>query len=111
MSKTCYTALTGSGELAMVFGVVPHPVEEQTGIVWLLGTKAMEDIQYRFIRTSKEWLDRLYGDKYEILFNIADKRNTLHLNWLRWLGFKFMREVEAGLNKEPFIQFQRTKDV
>ena len=111
LSEPCYAASTESGDLALVFGVVPHPTEKATGVVWLLGTHHMESIHYRFLRESRVWLERLYGDKYEILFNIADKRNTLHLTWLKWLGFKFMQEVEAGLNGELFIEFLRTKDV
>lgn len=110
-SDPCYSAFTSGGALAMIFGVAPHPTEDKTGIVWLLGTTDMAQLHYRFLRESKSWLDRLFGDRYEILFNIADKRNTLHLDWLRWLGFKFMKEIPAGRNRELFIEFYKSKDV
>lgn len=110
-SKPCFTACSSSEEVILVFGVVPYPQEPDIGVVWLLGTDLMDHFHYRFIRESRYWLSQLYGDQFQVLWNIADKRNTLHLRWLDWLGFEFQREVPAGINNEPFIEFSKPKYV
>lgn len=47
-----------------------------------------------------------------ILFNCVDQRNEVHINWLRWLGFKFVRIIpEYGIQKLPFIEFVRIRNV
>lgn len=110
-SRPCFTALSSADDLILVFGVVPYVGNPSIGVVWLLGTTLMEHFQYRFLRESRTWLSRLYGDQFKTLWNVADKRNTLHLKWLDWLGFEFQGEVPAGINNEPFIEFSKTKYV
>lgn len=110
-SRPCFTAFNNQEELILIFGVVKSPEDPGTGVVWLLGTNLMEHYHYRFLRESRYWLSQLYGDRFNTLWNIADKRNTLHLRWLDWLGFEFQREIPAGINQEPFIEFLRNKDV
>ena len=43
----------------------------------------------------------------KLLWNIVDKRNTVHLKLLQFLGFKFLRELTYGPNQIPFIEFCR----
>ena len=44
-----------------------------------------------------------------MLWNIVDKRNTTHLKLLKFLGFKFLREVSYGPNNLTFIEFCRVR--
>ena len=98
------TVLVGDTPVAM-FG--SGEVEPGVGVVWLLGTDGIEDISIQFLRESKHWLEQLH-DKYEMLFNYVDERNTVHIKWLRWLGFKFInRHEQFGVENRPFIEFVR----
>ena len=98
------TVLVGETPVAM-FG--SGEVEPGVGVVWLLGTDGIEDISIQFLRESKHWLEQLH-DKYEMLFNYVDERNTVHIKWLRWLGFKFInRHEQFGVENRPFIEFVR----
>ncbi|MGY5795206.1 hypothetical protein ACXHXM_34185 len=56
---------------------------------------------------SKQCVSMMHRD-YRIIQNIADTRNTLHVNWLKWCGFKFT--YVEHVNGVPFIHFYRIKD-
>ena len=87
-----------SGEVAGVAGV------GQSGDIWMLCTPAIEKYPVTFAREAKRYVE---GRTEKLLWNIADKRNTVHLKLLRFLGFKFLRELEYGPNNLPFIEFCR----
>jgi len=98
------TVLVGETPVAM-FG--SGEVEPGVGMVWLLGTEGIEDISIQFLRESKHWLEQLH-DNYEMLFNYVDERNTVHIKWLKWLGFKFInRHEQFGVENRPFFEFVR----
>ena len=98
------TVLVGETPVAM-FG--SGEVEPGVGAVWLLGTDGIHDISRQFLRESKHWLEQLH-DKYEMLFNYVDERNTVHIKWLKWLGFKFInRHKQFGVENRPFFEFVR----
>ncbi len=98
------TVLVGDTPVAM-FG--SGEVEPGVGAVWLLGTDGIHDISRQFLRESKHWLEQLH-DNYEMLFNYVDERNTVHIKWLKWLGFKFInRHEQFGVENRPFFEFVR----
>ena len=74
------------------------------GLVWMLCTPAIHDYPISFAREAKRFIDSREED---YLWNIVDKRNTVHLKLLKFLGFKFLRELEYGPNKVTFIEFCR----
>lgn len=74
------------------------------GLVWMLCTPAIHDYPISFAREAKRFIDSREED---YLWNIVDKRNTVHLKLLKFLGFKFIRELEYGPNKVTFIEFYR----
>jgi len=57
-----------------------------------------------FVREAKRYVD---SREEKLLWNIADKRNTVHIKLLRFLGFKFLRELTYGPNQLTFIEFCR----
>ena len=59
-----------------------------------------------FARNAKRWLD---SREDKLLWNIVDKRNTAHLKLLKFLGFKFLRELKHGPNQLTFIEFCRVR--
>jgi hypothetical protein len=42
---------------------------------------------------------------YEVLTNVVDLRNSVHVRWLGWFGFKFLKD--HVINAHTFIQFER----
>ena len=87
-----------NGELAGVAGV------QEDGRIWMLCTPAILKYPTTFAREAKRYVERR---QEKLLWNVADKRNKLHLKLLKFLGFKFLREVEFGPNKLSFIEFCR----
>ena len=87
-----------NGELAGIAGV------NEKGQIWKLCTPAILKYPVTFAREAKRYVD---SRQEKLLWNIVDKRNTVHLKLLRFLGFKFLREIEHGPNKLTFIEFCR----
>ena len=72
------------------------------GRIWMLCTPVIHKYPFAFSREAKRWIDKRTEP---LLWNICDKRNTAHLRLLKFLGFKFLREVLHGPNYLPFIEF------
>ena len=87
-----------NGELAGIAGV------HDEGQIWMLCTPAILKYPVTFAREAKRYVD---SRKEKLLWNIVDKRNTVHLKLLRFLGFKFLRELKHGPNQLTFIEFCR----
>ena len=85
-----------NGELAGIAGV------HDKGQIWMLCTPAILKYPVTFAREAKRYVD---SRQEKLLWNIVDKRNTVHLKLLRFLGCKFLREIEHGPNKLTFIEF------
>lgn len=92
---SCWSFTVPNGETAGVAGIVD-------GEVWMLCTPAIHKYPLTFAREAKRFIDNR-PEKY--LYNIVDKRNIVHLKLLKFLGFKFIREVTFGPNNLPFIEF------
>lgn len=86
------------GRIAGLVGIYDN------GLIWMLCTKAVEDFPILFFKEAKQFIE---SRKEPRLFNVADKRNALHLKLLKKLGFTFTGEVLHGPNQLPFIQFER----
>lgn len=93
-----YYFTAADGQLAGMVGVEPN------GAIWMLCTDVILDNPHTFVRQGKKFIE---SRKEKYLFNIVDKRNTTHIKLLRFLGFKFIREVIFGPNQLPFIEFIR----
>ncbi len=91
-----------------MWGVVPEfDVEVNKGRIWLLGTPGIKDVRVQFLRECNQWI-REATKGYDIVYNTIDKRNTLHIRWLKWLKFSFVREIpNHGHEQRPFLEFVR----
>ena len=87
-----------NGELAGIAGV------HDEGQIWMLCTPAILKYPVTFAREAKRYVD---SRQEKLLWNIVDKRNIVHLKLLRFLGFKFLRELKHGTNQLTFIEFCR----
>lgn len=72
------------------------------GMVWLLCTDEVQQCKLSAFRYAKKFL-KLWLERYTVLFNWADTRNTLHLSWIKALGFTFGRQME--INGVMFQEF------
>ena len=87
-----------NGELAGIAGV------NDGGQIWMLCTPAILKYPVTFAREAKRYVE---SREEKLLWNIVDKRNTVHLKLLKFLGFKFLRELKHGPNQLTFIEFCR----
>ena len=112
MSKPCMTMVSRHGEPVTMWGVVPEG--ETAGRIWMLGRQAMlEDSsdKHYFLRESKIQLEKLH-EQYPVLFNVVDARNEVHVRWIQWMGFTFIRKhPQWGPEGRLFYEFVRIKHV
>lgn len=105
-----YTLVSPSGEPVGLCGVVKSNIEG-AGVVWMVATTAIMKHQMTFLRNSKEALGML-SEGYDVLFNCVDARNTVHMKWLKWMGFTFINKHENyGAEGRPFYEFVRITHV
>ena len=95
---SCISFDMPNGKTAGMAGVNPD------GLIWMLCTPEIEEYPIAFVREAKRFVER---QPNKLLWNIIDKRNTLHLKLLKFLGFKFIREIKHGPQQLPFIEFCR----
>ena len=89
-----------NGKTAGMAGVGPN------GEVWMLCTPAILEYPITFAREAKRFIESREED---ILWNVVDKRNKVHLKLLKFLGFEFLEEISFGPNQLSFIEFSRVR--
>ena len=87
----------------LIFGVGPGPVEG-LGIVWLMASTDIKKHWVQLLRETRLWVQRL-GAGYSALANMVHADNKLHIRWLKWSGFIFLREV--SYNGHKFYEFAK----
>ena len=94
-----------------LFGTSPNGEDTGYGMIWFLGSGDLfKKNKVSFLRNSEFWVQKLF-ENYDLLYNVVDARNTLHIRWLKWLKFKFIADIpEFGYEGRPFRQFYRRKD-
>lgn len=109
-SSVCYTGLTpDSYDPLCIMGIVPSTEFPDFGLIWLLGTPAIEKHGWRFLSMSRPMLAELFETTgYEGFYNYTYKANREHHRWLRWLQFKFIREITTPTGHQ-FYEFARLK--
>lgn len=102
MSQPSAFTVTVDGVPAAMFGVCPdarYP-HANAGVVWLLGTDRLLKIRRQFLRESLRWIDDI-ASHYSVLGNSVHCDNLVHIRWLKWLGFTFIKA------KGPMVEFAR----
>ena len=98
--KMCRSIIDKHGHVVGMYGVVP--VDDKTGLVWMLGSKGLKKIAIAFLKESRTEVEKM-NNLLPHLWNIIDSRNELHLKWLKWCGFKIIGE--RMVNKVKFYEF------
>lgn len=92
-----------TGELVAIFGYEKH--HQLPGrIIWFVGTTALMKNWRSFCKVSKKILDN-WLDKFGMLHNFIDSRNTMHIWWLDWLGFDFPIGLECTVADGTVFQY------
>ena len=94
---SCWSFTMPNGETAGIVGIIDDQI-------WMLCTPVIHQYPLTFAREAKRWLD---SRTEPYLWNVVDKRNTMHIRLLKFLGFTFHEELSFGPNNLPFIRFDR----
>lgn len=101
----CWTVEYRSKVIAM-FGVAKANNGE--GVPWMLASEDLKKIKKSFLKECHQYVERMF-DGYEVLTNCVWSQNTIHIQWLRWLGFKFLPAKPMGYDGELFYEFYKVK--
>ena len=107
-SVVVFTIFNPKNKPVGIFGV--DDLGNGVGGIWLLATKDLAKIQIAFLKQCREVV-KFLNTKYKILWNFVDCRNQLHIKWLRWCGFKFIRKLNRGVLQKPFYEIIRINNV
>ena len=108
-SNPCYAIVDHTERVIALFGVAPDINQAGVGSIWLLGSPEIARHSMHFLRHSRTWVDRLQ-EKYMTLWNYVDARNKMHIRWLKWCGFVFLKKVQDhGVEHRPFYEFERVR--
>ena len=102
-SNVTFVAETEDGEPICIFGVSEHPLQKGWGIPWMVGTDLIQDYFVAFLRDGKQTLLPLITTLYPNLVNLVDSRNTVHIRWLRLMGFEI--DTRPMIMTDPNVPF------
>ena len=107
-SEECWTIIvTDTDEIAGIYGLSEY--DETMAIPWLLTTPAIKKVWLPFLRGSRKWVEEA-NQKYPLLTNAVDADYTVAINWLRFVGFTFIKKHEKwGVGNKPFLEFVRIR--
>ncbi|WP_313196207.1 hypothetical protein [Shinella zoogloeoides] len=106
----CFTAIDENGNPVLMFGTAPHPALSEVGCIWLLASDEIAKHRTDFLRNTRPFVERFH-QKYPLLMNYTDCRNTVHHRWLRWCGFSFINIVKGlGPGDHPFYEVVKLRN-
>lgn len=95
--------LDAQGPIA-IFGAVVF--DDNGASPWLLGSDRIQEHRREFLERSRHYFARLRAP-FLYLANYIDERNTLHVRWIKWLGFTIAGRVpDYGAERRPFLFFE-----
>ncbi len=98
-----------TGEIITLFGLgsfrsgAVKPCLHSVGIPWMVASPNLYKHKKLFMRYSKKIIKEML-DQFPLIANYVDSRNTLHIRWLKHMGFKFTGELQE-INGVMFKHF------
>jgi hypothetical protein len=109
-STECFTIYhVDSGKPLAMFGYrITEP--KICASIWMLAGTGLMEHRWTFLKRSKSLINYIQS-RAPLLYNTADCRNAVHIKWLEWLDFKFIRTIpDFGHLKLPFVEFARLRN-
>ena len=99
------------GRVLALFGCSVVSLIGNSGTPWMLGSDEIAQIKVTFLRYSRRIVSA-FMERFDYLENWIDARNTLHLEWARWVGFRVDPPAPYGIDRMPFcrITMKRGED-
>jgi len=107
-SDVCY-AVYGGGRLFCLCGAGMQSMLSGKAVIWMIGTKAVEESPLVFLRNSRKLLGMIRAamPRARVFVNAVWVRNVLAVRWLEWLGAWFTVEVMMGDELFQVFEFER----
>lgn len=99
----CFVAVDAQGKPQIIWGTCPSD-EPYLGYVWMMATDAIKDHWVQILRETRPYLARI-REHYRVLANAVHAENQVHIRWLKWAGFTFLREFD--FNGHRFYEFAK----
>jgi hypothetical protein len=112
LASICYSDYTNvvycldTQTVIMYFGCAYY---EGCGVPWMVATDAIYKYQKSLLKEAKDIVDDMLDD-YGTLMNTVDKRNTKHIQWLKWMNFKFDKTKNTTIDGYEFLYFYQHKE-
>jgi hypothetical protein len=101
-SDTAVTFWNPDGNICGVAGV--SRTDAHCGAIWMLTTPHVRPYPKLFFKEAKKWVEQ--QTSYDMLHNIADPRNKMHMKLLHMLGFKRLSYVPTSTNL-TYVEFAK----
>lgn len=102
-SETAVTFWNPDGMICGVAGV--SRTDAHCGAIWMLTTPDVRPYPKLFYKEAKKWVDQITS--FDLLHNIADPRNRMHMKLLHMLGFKKLSYVSVGPQQLTYVEFAK----
>lgn len=97
-------AVLADGKLLGIFGASSPSLLSRVGVPWLLATDEMNKYTKRLTQDTQRVV-RMMLEKWPVLTNVIDVRNTMTMRWLKVIGFEF-KETYVVKDNLPVIRFE-----
>jgi hypothetical protein len=103
-SEAPITFWNPDGMICGVAGV--SRTDTHMGAIWMLTTTHIQQCPPRlFLTEARNWVDS--QTNFDLLYNIADPRNRLHMKLLHLLGFKRLGYQAVGPKHLTYVEFAK----
>lgn len=79
--------------------------DAQCGAIWMMTTPDVRAYPRQFLQEARKWVDQ--QTSFDVLHNIADPRNHMHMKLLHLLGFKKLGYVRVGPDQLTYVEFAK----
>jgi len=109
LCELSFAQCANDGRCIGLFGAHPMPGFDDVGQIWMVATDEMLQYSRQLLREGGTWIDRLH-ERFHVLTNLVDARNTTHIRWIKWSGFTLLAtQPHYGAAGIPFIEFVKVK--
>jgi hypothetical protein len=102
-SEIAVSFFNPKGHLCGLAGV--SRTDAHCGAIWMLTTPHIRPYPKLFLKEAKRWVDQITS--FDVLHNIADPRNALHMKLLHKLGFKKLMYRTVGPDRLTYVEFAK----